>query len=157
MRIIQLTQGKEAILDDEDYDRVSKYKWHYAHYPGGGYAKTNNKGNKPALLRMHRIVLNAKSGELIDHINGNTLDNRKENLRIVNQSQNMMNTRLRSTNTSGYKGVCYDKRWKNWLAHIWKDGEQIYLGCFKDKKLAAKAYNEAAKEYHGEYAKLNSL
>jgi hypothetical protein len=158
MREIQLSQGKTTILDDEDYIRVSKYKWHYAEYmPGKGYAKTKNKGEGPALLRMHRFILGLSGNEKVDHINGDGLDNRKDNLRIVNQSQNMMNTGVRSTNTSGFKGVCYDKRWSNWLAHVWKDGKQIYIGSFKEKEDAARAYNEAAKKYHGEYARLNEV
>lgn len=158
MREIELTQGKIAIVDDEDYELVMRHKWYYAEYrPGYGYAKTNNKGRSPALLRMHRVILGLNGNEKVDHINGNSLDNRRKNLRLVTQSQNMMNTGIRSTNKSGYKGVCFANREKKWLATIWKDNKQIYLGFFDEKEDAAKAYNNAARELHGEYAVLNSV
>lgn len=158
---IPLTQGREAIIDNEDYELVSKYKWHYADYLNGrGYAKTNNHGKRPRLLRMHRLIMQAEPGEKIDHISMDTLDNRKSNLRRVNQSQNMMNSGLRNTNKSGFKGVCYLNRSElksKWLATIWKDGKQINLGCHKTKEEAALAYNKAAKGLHGEFARLNII
>ncbi len=157
MREIPLTQGKVAIVDDSDYSWLSKFKWHYAEWKGIGYAKKNNKGKIPAILKMHRLVIGAKDGEKVDHINRNTLDNRKANLRLVTQSQNMMNTGLRKTNKSGIKGVCFTSREGKWLASIWKDRKQIYLGYFDDKKDAALAYNKAALELHGQYAVLNKI
>lgn len=158
MRKIKLTQGKYAIVDDKDYFNLNKYNWHYAIYgKEKGYAKRNNPNKTPALLRMHRVIINAKKGQEVDHINGNTLDNRKNNLRIVTRSQNMMNTGLRITNKSGFKGVSWDKRWNNWVANVWKDGKEIYVGCFKNKKEAAKAYNNAAIKHHGEFARLNTV
>lgn len=158
MREIELTQGRVATVDDADYELVSVHKWHYADYLNGrGYAKTNNKENSPALLRMHRLIMKAGPKDKVDHINGNTLDNRRENLRFVSQSQNMINAGLRSTNKSGYKGVCFVTREKKWLATIWKDGKQKYLGFHNKAEDAAKAYNEAAISLHGEYARLNPL
>lgn len=159
MSEVPLTQGRIAIIDDEDLNLVSKYIWHYADQGTGGkgYAKTNNKGKKPALLRMHRIILGLRGKEKVDHINRNTLDNRKSNLRIVTQSQNMMNAGIRKTNKSGFKGVHFAKREKKWLAMIWKDNKQIFLGYFKSDKEAANAYNEGAIKYHGEYALLNKI
>lgn len=157
MREIPLTKGKVALVDDEDYERLSLFKWHYAESDGIGYAKKNNKGKKPALIRMHRLVVGASEGQKVDHINRNTLDNRKSNLRFVTQSQNMMNATIRKTNRSGFKGVCFVSREKKWLATIWKDGKQTWLGYFKDKEDAAQAYNKAALELHGQYAFLNKI
>lgn len=159
---ILLTQGKTAIIDNDDYKLVSKYKWHYADYlDGRGYAKTYNRGNKPHLLRMHRLILGAKDGEKVDHINQNTLDNRRENLRFVTQSQNMMNMKPRRTNKSGYKGVCRisNELYKHrpWLATTWKDCKQVHIGYFTTAKEAAKAYNKKVSELHGEYAYLNKI
>lgn len=108
-------------------------------------------------MRMHRLIMDAKDGQKVDHINRNTLDNRKSNLRFVTQSQNMMNAVIRKTNTSGFKGVCFVSREGKWLATIWKDGKQKWLGYFKDKKDAAQAYNKAALELHGQYALLNKI
>lgn len=158
MRKIKLSQGKYAIVDDEDFKQLNKHKWHYALYKKGkGYAKSNNHKGFPKLIRMHRIIMNAKKGQEVDHINGNTIDNRKSNLRIVTRSQNMMNTGLRNTNTSGYKGICFDKRYKRWCSYTWKNGKQIYLGSSKSKKQAAIIYNIGVEKYHGSYALLNRI
>lgn len=157
MREIPLTQGKVVMVDDSDFEWLSKFKWHYAEWKGIGYAKKNNKGQSPAILKMHRLIMSAGRAEKVDHINRNTLDNRRGNLRIVTQSQNMMNAAIRKTNTSGYKGVCYVSRTNRWCANIWKDRKQIYLGSFRDKKDAALAYNKAALALHGQYAFLNKL
>lgn len=158
MRKIPLTQNKFALVDDEDFIRINKIKWHYAEYAKGrGYAKANNKGKKPTLLRMHRFILGLNGKEKVDHINRNPLDNRRKNLRIVTQSQNMMNSGLRTNNKSGYKGVCFVKREKKWLATTWKDGKQIYIGIFDNPREAAKSYNEKVVELHGLYAVLNKI
>lgn len=160
MSVILLTQGKSAIVDDEDYEMLMKYKWHYSEYGDGkGYAKTNNRNKKgePALLRMHRLVMKAKSTQKVDHINMNTLDNRKSNLRFVTQSQNMINARIRKNNTSGYKGVCFLKREQKWRANTWKDGKQIWIGDYNNIKDAAHAYNAVVSKLHGEYALLNKV
>ncbi len=161
MRKIPLTQGKFALIDDADYELISPYKWHYADYLNGrGYAKSSNKGKRPYLIRMHRLIMAAKPSEKIDHINMNTLDNRRANLRKVTQSQNMINAGIRSTNTSGFKGVCYLNRSdmkSKWLATIWKDGKQVHLGTHATKEEAALAYNKAAIELHGKYARLNQV
>jgi hypothetical protein len=116
---------------------------------------------------MHKLVIDARSGEMVDHINGDPLDNRKENLRIVTNQQNSWNSRgAKSFNgkptSSRFKGVsrkiCKYKgkpRYKYWVAKIGVDGTDVTLGHFKDEEEAAKAYDEAAKKYFGEYARLN--
>lgn len=138
---ITLTQGKKAIVDD-DFQETKKY--YFSH----GYAVNKH-------VYMHREIMNAPSGMDVDHINGNTLDNRKENLRICTRSQNKMNTSRRKGNTSGYKGVCFDNTNKKWLATITINGKLKHIGLFQDAKSAAIAYDKKAKELFGDFAKLN--
>ena len=111
---------------------------------------------------MHRIIANAKEGESVDHVNGNPLDNRKENLRVCTMSQNLANQKLRKDSTSGFKGVSKNQSKTNpWRAYInRKDGKktkQYHLGLFKTPEEAARAYNEKAKELFGDFAKLNKV
>ena len=108
-------------------------------------------------LYLHRIIMDAtKRTEIVDHINGNIYDNRRENLRIGNKSDNGSNLRhLPIHNTSGFKGVHYDKVNHKWRARIQVNGKHIHLGRFKDKIEAAKAYDEAAIKYFGEFACTN--
>lgn len=162
MRYINLTQKKKAIVDDEYYKVVSKYKWHYvdAYTPRkNGYARRQLRQGGKAIgyVRMHHLILPFKKGYMVDHINGNGLDNRRKNLRLVTKSQNMMNSGVRVNNVSGYKGVSWVSREKKWRVTIWKENKQFDIGRFEDKVEAVKAYNQAAKMYHGEYAKLNIL
>jgi hypothetical protein len=157
---IILTNGGVALVDDEDYEKVSKYTWHlrkdgYAgstQYCGGG-----RNGAKYKTIRMHRLILDAKDGEIIDHINGNRLDNRKCNLIIVTRTENTYNKKLDKRNTSGYRGVTWRKDLSKWKATIQKDGKLIHLGYFDDKHEAARAYNKKAMELYGEYARLNDI
>lgn len=151
MERVKLTQDKYALIDDEDLKLVSEYKWHY----GNGYAK--RRDHKSSLCRMHHLILPLKKGYMVDHINGNRLDNRRNNLRLVTKSQNMMNRGLQKNSKSGYMGVSWHKKTKSWRAYIKKDRKQIYLGLYDTKIQAAKAYNEAAKEYHGEFAFFNKI
>ena len=105
---------------------------------------------------MHRSVLNPGLGKQVDHINRNKLDNRFANLRICSPSQNNWNCGVkRKNNTSGFKGVSKYK--KKWVATIQANREHIHIGYFKNKVKAAKAYNQAALKYHGEFAGLNFL
>ena len=151
MKTISLTQGKEAIVDDDDFERVSKYKWCY---DGEGYATANVCGKQ---TRMHRFILNAQPGQHVDHANMAGLDNRKENIRICNNSQNHANIGLRSDNTTGYKGVSFIKRDNIFQAKIQVHGHHMNLGSFNNPKEAALAYNKAASLYFGEFARLNIL
>ncbi len=167
MREIQLTQGKDvvtatskvALIDDEDYVPVCIYNWFaiYEQNAQSWYAVANERqlDGTYKRIRMHRLILSAEDYEQVDHRNHDGLDNRKENLRIVTNSQNGMNRRLTSANTSGYKGVCFDKNHRQYRAYIRKDGKRKYLGSFHSAVIAACAYDEAAKEMFGEYAYLN--
>ena len=106
---------------------------------------------------MHRFLLSPKDNEIVDHINGNGLDNRKSNLRLCTPSQNNQNFRIKKTSKSGYKGVCWHKASKKWRVTIKTVYKQVSGGYFSDKKEAALKYNELASKYFGEFARLNIL
>ena len=153
---------KQAIVDPEDFEYLNQFKWWLNDSGYAIYTQCFKKesGWRSRKLRMHRILLKVLKGQQIDHVNGNRLDNRKSNLRICTQSQNTKN-RIKSTkNTSGYKGVWFKKdgkRLKRWVADIKVDYKKISLGLFLTKEEAARAYNEAAKQYFGEFARLNNV
>ncbi len=159
-RKIPLTQGKFAIVDVEDYEQLSIYKWFAVKYGRCFYAarkgisKTTRR--KTRSIPMHRQILNVPDDKVVDHINHNGLDNRKANLRIVTVLQNSWNARKQNGNLSSkYKGVSLTKRTRRWKAKISYKGKNIYLGCFDDEYSAAKAYDKKAAELFGEYAVLN--
>ena len=153
--------GYDVLIDKEDVERVMAINWvqcvrpkdkniyviHYDHYGKGKKKKTKS-------LFLHRYLVNAKSGEMIDHINMNTLDNRKCNLRLCNKSENGCNRDRPINNKSGYKGVSWDKKRKKWRAYITKNRKRYELGSFSKIQEAYAAYCKAAKELHGEFARL---
>jgi len=158
-RRIPLTQGKYAIVDPDDYKRLNKHKWHVyrgrkTFYAARSYRK---KDGRKSILPMHRQILKVPDGLLVDHINQNGLDNRKANLRPATAAQNIINRAKYKNRNYGskYKGVIWHRRYKCWQAQIKTNCKLIYLGSFKDEVEAAKAYDEAAKKYHGEFASLN--
>lgn len=108
-------------------------------------------------MRMHRIVMNAGKGKVIDHINGNGLDNQKKNLRECTHAENCKNMGQYASNTSGYKGVSWNKCRGMWQAYIKDNGKQRHLGYFPDVIQAAKAYNKASKKYYGKFGKPNVI
>jgi hypothetical protein len=154
MMQIQLTQGKVALVDDEDYPKLIKYKWFASLSTNTYYARRRVGKNH---IDLHRFILNIKSNEECDHINGDGLDNRKFNLRICTHHQNTCNRSKNSRTlcSSKYKGVYYNKKRKKWQSQIRANQETHYLGRFKNEIDAAKAYDKAAKIYFGNYAKLN--
>jgi len=157
MKIIPLTQGKEALVDDEDYDRLMTMGSWFAHFnnvAGNGYWYAETRSGSDH-VKMHRVILHAPDNKIVDHIDGNGLNNQKSNLRLATQSQNQANSKLREDNTSGLKGVSYKHRISKWAAKISYQGEESHLGYFEDKIKAAEAYDRAAKRLHGEYARLN--
>jgi len=160
MKIINLTQGQSTQVDDEDFEKLNKYKWFawFCKSTNSYYAIRQTKGTPQIVVRMHREVVNCPKGKVVDHINGDTLDNRKENLRICTQGENTKNRRDKNkNNTSGLKGVCLRKTkhkgkvYQTWVAQIGIDKKRVYLGSFKTKELAHEAYKEASKKYHKEY------
>lgn len=150
---IPLSKGKYAIVDDADYDFLSQWKWTYT---GNGYAiRSETIDGERVYTYMHRQLMNAPRGHYVDHINHNTLDNRRENLRVVTPTQSLYNTRPRKQTVSPFKGVTLVKN--RWQAAIHVDGEKVVIGRFLTQRAAAEAYNEAAQKHFGEYAVLNDL
>lgn len=148
---ISLTQGKFALVDDEDYEYLNQWKWFY----NDGYAVRNSPRPHQTTIRMHRVIAKTPDDMETDHINGNKLDNQSKNLRICSHSNNQRNTVKKSNNTSGYKGVSWDKSFKKWASSINIDGRRKKLGRFNDPVEAARAYDKAAFIYYGEFANLN--
>lgn len=159
MQLIKLTQGKFAMVDDSDFEYLNQWKWHFnSRYVvraqhNNCHSKCKGKGCKKIFI--HREIMKPQENMQIDHINGNTLDNQKQNLRIVTFHQNRMNRKLQSNNTSGFKGVSLIKKTGKWRAQIKVIPKTIYLGNFDSKELAAKAYDKASKIYHGKYGRIN--
>lgn len=155
MKLLTLTQGKFAQVDDEDYEWLSQWKWYYS----GEYAVRNSSKllGKRKILYMHREIMQAAVGVEIDHADMDTLNNQRHNLRVSTHAQNQENGRIYKTNTSGYKGVSWHKRDKVWSAAISVDNRQVFLGNFVNKEDAVKAYNAAALKFHGEFARINIL
>jgi hypothetical protein len=152
MMKIPLTQGQVALVDDRDYRRLSAFKW-YAHKGKGRfYAARREGGKSPGFIHMHRMILPASRLLVIDHINGNPLDNRRRNLRACTFQQNLVNSPARG-GSSVYKGV--SKHRKKWQLQLRKGGKLQYLGLFASEVQAAKRYDDAAKEAWGEFAWLN--
>lgn len=157
MKEIPLTQGKVALVDDEDFELVSQFKW-AAHknrnrfYAVRGFCESRTKSRKT--ISMHRFILNPKNGLFVDHINQNGLDNRRCNIRIATACQNMSNRR--QINTLGYKGIrLVRSSSKPFAASICADKKWIYIGVYPTAEEAARAYDQKAIELHGEFAYLN--
>lgn len=138
-----------TFVDLEDIELIKNYKWYLT---GSGYAMTRMSKNKQ--LFLHRLIMNPKKDKVIDHINGDPLDNRKENLRICTQSENLLNRKLSKNNTTGVAGVKYDKHRKSYVARITVEGKEIYLGQYSTLQEAKKIRFEAEKKYFGEYRRM---
>jgi len=159
MKKIQLTQGKATIIDDFDFERLNQHKRHVVKIHGIWYAARHllMKSGKRKKIYMQNEILKCKKGELIDHIDGDGLNNQRSNLRVATHSQNMRNSKIPINNTSGYKGVYWSKEKNKWCAQIKIDYKNKHLGYFDNKIDAAKAYNEGALKYHGEFAHINKV
>lgn len=153
-----INEREFALVDDKDYDKLMERKW-FVHltltnmyYVVGNFKIEKNKWK---VITMHRHVMNAiNPKEIIDHKNGNTLDNQKQNLRTCTPSDNLAN-RFQRGGKSKYLGVCWKSREEKWIVTINKNKKQIYIGSFEDEIDAAKAYDNKAQEIHGEFANLN--
>jgi hypothetical protein len=162
MKLIPLTRGREAMVDDCDYEYLMQWKWLY-HSNGRptGYAiRAEYSAGQQRIVRLHRVVAArhglVTAGEQIDHIDGDGLNNCRENLRLATNRQNAGNQRRQRNNTSGFKGVYWAKREGKWRARIGEGGRH-HLGYFDDSLEAARAYNEAALKHYGEFACLNPV
>lgn len=153
-------RGYDVLIDDEDYDFVNNKIWYTM-------ISRNNKDqpyfrlysydkHKVKLTLLHRLIVGIADHDkkVVDHINGNTLDNRKCNLRICSQAENSRNAKIGKNNTSGYKGVYWDKFNNKWVAQIKINYKHKNLGRYLEKEDAYKAYCEAAIKYHGEFARV---
>lgn len=157
MKEIRITRGQIALVDDNDFDSLSKYRWYCLVQGKQRYAvrcetKTGRK------ISMHREIMGFPNS-LIDHINRNGLDNRRSNLRLASKSENARNSHRSRTAKSGYRGVYFYKHGnpKKWNARIMINCQEISLGYFKTPEEGAIAYNSAAQKYHGEFAVLNEI
>ncbi len=155
MKRIPLTQGKFALVDDEDFKELSKYKWHVTRNRQILYAGMSVR-NKTAQrhIRMHRFIMNAPEGQEIDHKDGDGLNNRKSNLRFCTHSQNAYNQKKRRGTSSQYKGVYFNKDHGKWHARISIEGKRKSLGYFDLEIEAGIAYADAAEDVYGEFARV---
>lgn len=164
MQEIKLSQGYAAIIDDEDHERVSRYKWHAVIqfrsdnsrrvYAARGVRKDNGEFVKQYL---HRFISDTPDGMGTDHINGNTLDNRRVNLRGCTNAENARNRPRRISSSSKFKGVSRVRGYDRWRAYIKCDGVKKHIGYFDSEEEAARAYNNYALSLHREFARINAI
>jgi hypothetical protein len=159
MKYIKLTQGKRAMVDDEDFERINQFKWHTAKQRTSNlYARREYASDGKRMHQyMHCFIMPLFIGMEVDHIDGDGLNNQKNNLRACTRKENSHNMKVHSNNMTGYKGVCKYKKWNLWSAMIHSNGKNYYLGCFKNPLDAARAYNDAAIKHHGKFAWLNNI
>lgn len=156
-RLINLTGGKFAKVSREDFKRINAHKWYCSTF---GYAiRFINRNVHKICILMHREILRTPDGMETDHVNMDKLDNRRENLRLCNKRQNQGNRNgsRYTTKTSSFKGVRWHKRHSVWEAYITRGGRYQYLGSFIDEISAASAYNAAALQHFGQFARLNPV
>lgn len=155
MKNILLSKGQVAIIDDDDFWELAQWKWNIG---GSGYAeRTRRVGEQwhTMIIRMHCWIMRPPKKMEVDHINGNKLDNRRENLRVITSSQNKMNQGVRKNNKLGVKGIYFHEKRKRFIAQIQANGKSFHLGYFVDLESAKAAYSKAVMEHHGEFAHRN--
>lgn len=157
-KLIPLTQGKFAVVDDADFEWLSGWKWHTVRKGRTHRAARNIRvKGKAEIVYMHRMILNPPPGMESDHVNGDGFDNRRANLRVCTHTQNCQNRPKRRGCSSKYTGVCWDKYHHKWRSRICVKGRLKHLGYFSDEKKAAVAYNIAASKHFGDFARPNQV
>lgn len=154
MQKIELTKGKNTLVDDEDFRRISSWNWYATNCGGKWYAVRKNPAGKPYKIYLHRFLLEPPPGLVVDHKNGDTLDNRRKNLRLCTRSQNQFNQGKQKRTKSGLKGA-YQTPGGGWYSKIAAFGQSHFLGTFPSKQKAHQAYKRAAKKLHREFAKFS--
>lgn len=162
---ISLLRGEITIVDPDDYELLSSYRWVLHRRPDGyvrvirhEYGRTGQTIYMAREIMQHHLGRPLGKGEFVDHINGDTLDNRKANLRLATRQQNAFNVRAnRSNNSSGYKGVTYFKSRNKWVAQITHNYKHITIGYYDTPEQARDAYNEKAVALFGEFARKNTV
>lgn len=157
MKTIELTQGKVALVDDADFQRLDAYKWFAARCQKGRWYAGRNipDGKRQRTLLMHREIISDASIPRVDHWDCDALNNQRANLRPCTVSQNNQNARKRKDNPYRFKGVTWHTRDESWRVRIRSNGKRIWLGYFSDEEAGARAYDEAARKLHGEFARVN--
>lgn len=157
MKKIKLTQGQYAIVDESDFNKLSKLKWFAVKKSTGFYAVRNlylgNGKSRP--YYMHQFLMKPPKGKYVDHKDHNTLNNCRSNLRVCSPLESARNKSLPKNNTSGYKGVSWNRTNNSWVANIKVGSKMSYLGMFATKFAAAYAYDKSATKNFGEFSKLN--
>ena len=161
MREITLSQDKVALVDDGDFEWLNGWKWHAYHGRRDTFYATRNSPRprqqpRRPMIRMHRLIMDAPTGVLVDHRDGNGLNNQRSNLRLGTNAQNLRNRGAQSNNASGVKGVSWYAPTRKWKAKIGVNGKDIRLGHFATAAEAGAAYDRAAIKYHGEFALTNA-
>jgi len=158
---LRLPSGHEVLVDKEDEELVRKFRWQVNVQRATNYAvhrpyPAGDKGKPGTPIRMHRLIMGARPGEIVDHVNGDGLDNRRANLRVCDNAENHWNGNTRRpNNTSGYKGVTLCRATGRWRALIWRRGRRVHLGYFDTPEVAAAAYDKAALRLFGAFARTN--
>lgn len=157
-KTIPLAKGHSTTVDDEDYDDLVLYKWRCTIWKDGtvNACRVKREDGKQRTVLMHREITKAPDGKVVDHKDGDTLNNTRANLRVCTKSENNMNKGVAKNNTSGIRGVSWNKRQKKWEAKIKLNRRTRHLGCFKDINDAAEARRQAEEELFGEFSYRNS-
>jgi hypothetical protein len=159
MKTIKLSRQLVTVVDDDDYDFLMQWKWSADHK---GYAIRSEKRTETGRtfrkqLYMHRVIMGANPLILVDHINGDVLDNRKENLRFATHPENMRNRRIQRNNKTGYKGVGYNPKKNRYYSYLKVNGKSRIVFLTRDKAEAAHIYNQFAEQIYGDFARLNEI
>lgn len=159
MKKIKLTQNKYALVDDSDFEYLNQFKWYAHKQKKAFYAirhSRRDKNGKQKTIRMHSIIMGKYPiGKEVDHIDGNSLNNQRSNLRFATRQQNIRNQKKGCMNTSGFKGVHKYKHYEKWIANARLNGQKVYLGFFNSPIEAYKTYCKFIKKYYGEFARIS--